>query len=627
MKSIFSLKSLVLAITVSTLSACGGGGGGGGDSKPASSGGGTTPITNTAPTISLDSSSASINENGTYTLGFTTSDKENDNVSVSITGGASHISTVINGNSITFNSSDIDLDITSTFSVKASDSKTSSTASFSLEVLNVEENVETTTINLTQNNIELLLQEESIIDFTLANNETIDSSSFNVNFDETAFNSVVYIEGKGLKVKSRNKTGNFDITFSVSDINGVKSNNAVLSVSVVDNKENIEAPILSSSKSDKDDIVLMEVESFNSYVVPFTIEDADSNSFGCFYADGGSVTGDPTGFDVYLDCDKRELQITTVELKDNAQIEYILQTTDGVHKSNVITLQFRLVPPTNENAKIDFNYEKPFLKIEENTSKTLSYTITDDGATEVVFNEIQHWYGNESDYTITHNTETKSFVITPDSSLKAADSFGVLLSFKDGNDYITHYLEVKITAPIGEVEALALNLVDKYENAMKSSREYNELGKAMTDYLFSVGKITYTNKEAYDVTFTSDSRDMLGVFGQYKNDIQERIENGEFTQQPASLNYFIDYYDENLSNLLEAGSAIQSDLNTLSNLDSVLPSVTVTTSYVELDTKHISRLIGNTSYGQFINNKFTFNNEYKFLNVISGKTNNSSFVN
>lgn len=623
----FLINSITVALLGLTLTACGGGGSDS-PSKETTPTNPTTPpvVVNTAPTLILDNGSATIEENQSYTLNFTTTDAENDSVIVSVSGGGDHLTSVVNGNSVTINSGEVNADTTSTFSIKASDGKLTTTKTFSLKVVNVEPVIDTTSINLTQSSLELGLQKEGFVQFSLSNNVAINPASLVVDFDNTVLSSVTYVQGQGLRVVSRNNETATSVKFSVKDINGVQSAIATLNVNVVDSNENKNAPTL-TFENQVNDTFNVEVQPNSTVSFPFTIEDTDSNdsSLDCVLKDL-NVVGDVVNFNYKLDCANRELQITTENVESESMISFTVQATDGEFKSSPVYVVAMLKSINNESAKIDFDYEKPFLKVTEKSSATLSYTITDDGITEVVFNEVQAWYGNESDYTITHNANNHSFTVTPNENLTAADTFGVVLSFKDGSNYVNHYLEVKVIAPIGDVENRALALIEKYDNAMKASREYNVLGVAYTDYLFSVGKISYTEKEVFDVKFGSDSRDAYASFGQYKVDILSNIENGEFASQPDYLNYFIDFIDENIDALFVAGVAIEGELNTLASKDSVLPAITVTGSFVELGDTHFSRLIGNNTYGEFVDSKWVFDTEYAFLNVISSQTNNVSFV-
>ena len=634
----FKLKSIAIILLSSSLAACGGGSGSGEDKSnqepvtpPVVTPPPVTPppvtpppVTNTAPTIILSSTEATIDENDSFVLNFTTEDGEGDQLTITTNGGGSFVSSIVSSNSITFNSSEVDSDLSATFTIQVSDGKLSSTQSFKLNILNVEDEPEIkTTINLSKNNIELIQYEETFIPFTLANNADIDKSSFNANYDKNSFSVVEYVENEGLRIQSTDKLGNFAITFNINDINGVEAEPVTLYTTVIEDNSNVEKPVVTFQNTNGAYLDL-EMQSHSTLTVPFTIEDTDSTEFTC--QDTNIIGNDFEGFDYKINCTDRTIVFNTDFVESDKQVEFTFTVSDGENISNATTITMFVHKAENEVAEIEYNYEKPFFKLTENTSKTLSYTIKDDGTTEIEYSGVQHWYGNQSGYEITHNAENKTFNISVNSNLVAAETFGVMISFKDGSEYLNEYLEVKVIAEVGDIEERALELVKRYDNATKAAREYNLLGKAYTDYLFSVSKISYTEKEKFDSRFEADSRDVLGIYLQFRNNLQNSIDDGDFTEQPAYLNYYIDFFEDTLSELMKTGLLIESDLNELATLDQVLPSLTVSTTAINLDSVHFSRLIGDTNYGDYENDKWVFNNEYRFLKVISSLTNNSSFV-
>jgi hypothetical protein len=131
-------KILSLSVLLLLLSACGGGGdNGGGDNGGGDNGGGNVAPVNTAPSLSVSTTNLSFNENSQSSFTISSTDEENDNITITIDSSDSILVASYLDGIVTLSSAEVSIDRDIVITVTASDGKLNSIKNINVSILNV----------------------------------------------------------------------------------------------------------------------------------------------------------------------------------------------------------------------------------------------------------------------------------------------------------------------------------------------------------------------------------------------------------------------------------------------------------------------------------------------------------
>ena len=173
----------------------------------------------------------------------------------------------------------------------------------------------------------------------------------------------------------------------------------------------------------------------------------------------------------------------------------------------------------------------------------------------------------------------------------------------------------------------SLKLADKYFALEKNTREYSILGEAYTDFLFNQNLIKSTEKEQFEKEFYFNHREQYEFHSYLGNTLINQVEAGLVDEHDYIYKDAITQYESELEHLEKVGAELIPTLNLLAEKSNILPTLSHETTLNEFGETGLSRFIDNSYYGEWNNDElWIFNSKHRFLNIISNKTNNSTFV-
>jgi hypothetical protein len=607
------LKNLsIAAILATTLTACGGGGDGGGTTKPP-----VTP-TNTAPTISLAQSTISIVENTTSTFNVTTADANGDTLTVTVTSSNdSVLSTSVSDNVVTLTASEVDVDTSVTVTVTVSDGKLTKSATATVLVTNL---TAAPTITLSQNVINLNEQTITTVDVTVADEDSTDLTVTATTDSELV--TATYNEGV-VTVSSVDITEDVTATLTVSVSDGVNtpvSATATVNVAHVVVDPNNSAPTISLSGVDASNTLI--VFGSTSNVIPVILADSedssltwtiksfeDSDFISSFAKTGDSIT----------------VTANTVSQGTMVDLDLVLTVSDGKVS---VDQEFTLTLTTRPNAA-------PILAIADRmggyvpvplgTTRTVSYSITDDKPEEVVIDtELNHWFGEESAYTVSIDTVAQTITVT-NVSASLGETFGVLLEYDDSN--YGGQLGVQFTSSVefGDLQRETLDFVQVMYNKVESLKEYQYVGQFYSDVVENLNYATESEARDFNQSIkVTDSGDFT-VVKNLISTLEVVVSWGEGDGQDVDWinNYKTAITDQFAYAEANYAKTTYTAINEMADLtDGLLPTFVYESTINEYDTTNnlYSRFAGNATYGEYVDGVFVFSEEYKFLEAIVAKT-------
>jgi hypothetical protein len=624
-------NQFLLYISVLVLSACGGGGDPS-NSTPASSIPPNQP-TNTAPSLTLNPTSITMDENTSYEVALSFADADGDSVNITVEESHNYLTTSVSGQTLTLTTSNVDSNQQTTIYVIASDGKSNTRKPLSLTVNNIIEPV----------NNSAPVTEMSTINFEMEVGNSLEFITYTIldpDGDAVPFETLEYQATEGLTVNPYN--GYFDViaqtlgqksvSFSMEDSKGNRSDPFTFYVNVIEVDTGVineHVPVLRfNSAPDGTPLIITMLPNQEIYNT-FTITDEDEGSLFTCSIEFEDIDNIPDSFSYELDCANRWLIFKTEEVKEYGFISFRVTANDGQFTSagTAIAAIFDENDQGQANIVVE-EFEGSFFKVGQNETKTLLYTIEDDKPEDVEFDLIENWYGDLDEVFVSH--EDGQFTISSNEAGDFGETYGFFVHFKDGSNRVTFNLEVKIFADSStEINQEALKVIERYQNSLTQTREFSLIGNLYTDYLFNVGKITDTEKEQYENQFYSENRDAYHLINVYISIIQIDIDTNVFNEDPEHLGGFVSLFKSFMNDMKLSGQGIAPVINELAALDSKLFQVEFSSEFQWLDEDETksSKFIGNTTYGDYNDSdKWVYDSEYKLLRALSQITNTTDIV-
>jgi hypothetical protein len=616
------MKNILMALPILLLTACGGGSGGSGGSNQSAP---STPIAqNSAPTITVDKTNIDMFEGTSLTLDLNYSDPDGDTLTVSVK-AQNPLTASVSGKSLQINAGNVSQDVTSSVVVSVSDGEKSASITLTVNISAVVES---------SNRAPVISMNET--EFTVINGDDLEFITYSIvdpDGDPVIFDTLKYEHSNGLEVTPFN--GYFDIkaldvgrqsvTFSMEDSLGLRSEamTFIVNVNKEEVDENIHAPELYFPNGSS-----IDAYSEETVYLLFNSSDKDPKSnLRCQfdYIDSENI---PRGFEYYVDCENQQISFSSKEIKNTGWLRFNFSVNDGKFSSQEESVIVRFIGGDSNNAKIELNYEKPYIKMLKNDTRTVSYTITGDDAEQVTFEGVEDWYGETIEMTVSH--VPGEFTFTSSMLSNYGEKYGYIFRFMNGDRPITVFAEVKITSdPNTEENLAAAEMKKRYTNALTQTREFNILGKLYADYLFNVGKISFREKESYDATFDADNRDIYGTVQVYVRQIQQDIESNKFHEDDTLLKKYSDLFNGQFITVMTVSGRNTTPLvNELAQRDEALFTVEFNEwfNWLDEDELNSSKFIGDTQYGSYENGMWVYRDEYRLLRAISNKTNHAEIV-
>lgn len=621
MKQLF--KGIFLSTFLLLLSACGGGG----DDeaaqfvpppvKP--------PVTetpkNNLPVLSFNSL-LELDELQTGTVEIVVSDADNDPISLSIT--SSHPELVIiseTNNVVTITAQAVDEDTHVIIEIIASDGTDEVSGILNILIKNIPEvELELSAANLTINELE-----SGSITFESKNGTvTVVSDNPAIASVERIDNTLTVTGAEVLEDK------NVNITITINNAETGKSLTKILTVSVLDvpvleGVMEITMPTNSEGvvaiETYKENVIPVNLSSTTNESLTWSIESLESNDVN--YAD--AVIDMIESFhqkDGYFVITTRSMPIGM----QHFDFLLSLQVTNGT-KSSIKTFVLRLADPINSKPLISINNRiSTFGVLPINTPTKFQIIFTDDAPEKIEIDLLNTrvWFGDAEIFSYTIDDINNTITVDPGDA-QIGDEFGIFLAYTDINSSDWGAFRFMVSHVMGDYEKENLDYLQIVHNKLSALKEYQYLTEFYTQVLennnlLNHSEVTYfnqaskvTDSSSYSIAvssiYTFEARTVLGTdetWGEetaesYKELIDSQIQSAET------------FFNRNAQVLVNELGLRSNNLLPTFEFEEIL-------NLYDTENNLYSRFAGNVKYGEYVDGKFVFSDEYSFLNAIIEKS-------
>ncbi|MBH0027557.1 hypothetical protein I6F53_11235 [Pseudoalteromonas sp. SWN29] len=623
MKQLF--KGILFSAFLLQLSACGGGGGG--EDKAAEPISPPPPVIeppkNNVPTLSF-STSLELNELETSAVEITVSDADNDPISLSIT--SSHPNLVVISETdgvVSLTAQAVDEDTIITIEIVASDGTDEVSGTLNVLIKNIPEvELELSAANLTINE-----QESGSITFESKN------GTVTVVSDNPAIASVERIDN------TLNVTGaevledkNVNITITINNAETGKSLTKILTVSVLDvpvSEGVMEITMPTNSEG------VVAIETYKENVIPVNLSSTTNESLT--WSIESLESNDVNYADAVIDMIESfhpkdgSFVITTRSMPIGMQhFDFLLslQVTNGT-KSSIKTFVLRLADPINSKPLISINNSiSAFGVLPINTPTKFQITFTDDAPEKIEIDLLNTrvWFGDAEIFSYTIDDINNTITVDPGDA-QIGEEFGIFLAYTDANINSSDYgaFRFMVSHVMGDYEKENLDYLQIVHNKLSALKEYQYLTDFYTQVLennnlLNHSEVTYFNQAAkvtdsssYSIAvssiYTFEARTVLGTdetWGEetaesYKELIDSQIQSAET------------FFNRNAQVLVNELGLRSNNLLPTFEFEEIL-------NLYDTENNLYSRFAGNVKYGEYVDGKFVFSDEYSFLNAIIEKS-------
>jgi hypothetical protein len=620
-------KYLSIALLTTTLAACGGGGG----DKP-STGGGTTTPTDNAPTLTLNETDISIQENTSRVVSLTAADSDGDAITITAVESSDFISVVSTGNSITVTSTAVTADTSATVTVTAKANGKTATQTLTVLVTNVIEPVIEPVIVFADFEETVVITAESVFSYTLLLPEGAETFSISAAYDLEMV--TVAFESEGM-VLTPLQTATTEVVINIVDDLGNESATTLsVEMTFVDEFPDNTPPELNLSGANESNTVTVYANT-NTEI-----------SVGLYDADGDDVVWQVSslklqGFDeedlhlfldTYLyDTENNKIQLKLKNLPLNETVVWFdlkMAYTDG---TETLTKDYVLAMVLAPNGAPIIKFEgavNGVIPVQVGSTRTFKYKIIDDEPEKVEITGFSFWSGDESLYTVAHNVDNAEFTITHNGT-ETGDQVGLSVSFKDQSSDGYYSLELISTVVWGAWQQEQIDYLQDLRFQLATTSEYSYVAEFYVDVLENTGALTeeealnfkrealdndYNSNAGYEYSALLHSIEVLDLYvklGWY-------TEESEVSATKSTISAFLPLV------LADKGKGNLAVVNELSAMSSgLLPSMTFESSIDQYNVAEglYSHFTNNATYGELDSGTWKFNNTYRFLQAVIEKSN------
>ena len=296
-------------------------------------------------------------------------------------------------------------------------------------------------------------------------------------------------------------------------------------------------------------------------------------------------------------------------------------------KSSLKTFVLRLSDPVNSKPLISINNRiSAYGVVPINTPTTFQITFTDDNPEKVeidLFNT-RVWFGDDEIFSYTIDDINNTITVDPGNA-QIGEEFGIFLAYTDINSSDFGAFRFMVSHVMGDYEKENLDYLQIVHNRLSALKEYQYLTEFYTQVLennnlLNHSEVTYFNQAAkvsdsgsYDVVVASidvfETKTVLGIDETWDEETTESYKELIDSQMQSAEAFF----NRN-------AQALVNDLGLRSN--NLLPTFEFEEALNLYDTENnlYSRFAGNVKYGEYVDGKFVFSDEYSFLNAIIEKS-------
>ena len=421
--------------------------------------------------------------------------------------------------------------------------------------------------------------------------------------------------------------GSTVVTYTATDDAGL-SGSAQLSVVVSEVGAN--NPPSFTLMGEQDDAV--RIPHASESVVNIIIDDPDSQSHDITITSLVDKGGSVSLFNSYsVNNENKTLVFDTQALPrnmDQMPFEIALTVTDD--SGNALSKTYGLTVFKTANSRPTFTFSNKvgrFVTVDQNTSSEISFSIEDDDLSKVQLIGIDYWYGDQAKFDVTLDAEKSQFtVVTKD--VEVNESYGFVIKYVDVSLVGTINVELQVRAEFTEADQQMRDLRNNMIKAREAVKEYVYIGRFYAEVLENLGYITQQQAEDYLERLDVDDSDsaQYATFNLYIGNIESYIVGGDFQDEG-----FRSAYTTTMNDLLkksqQVGQSRYQIINDMALLsEGRLPDVRFEPDIQEYDTENhfYSRFVGNTAYGQWVEQRWVFDAPYAFMEAIQLRKNDNA---
>ncbi|MGO2182756.1 MAG: hypothetical protein ACTH36_10620 [Pseudoalteromonas nigrifaciens] len=621
MKQLF--KGIFLSTFLLLLSACGGGG----DDKAAQLVPSPVkpPVTetpkNNLPILSFNSL-LELNELQTGTVEIMVSDADNDPISLSITSSHPDLVTFSEtDNVVTITAQAVNEDTHVIVKIIASDGTDEVSGILNVLIKNIPEvELELSATNLTINELE-----SGSITFESKNGAvTVVSDNPAIASVERIDNTLTVTGAEVIEDK------NVNILVTINNAETGQSLTKTLTVSILD------VPVLEGVMElampiNSEGVVAIETNTENVIPVHLSSTTNESLTWSIESLESNDVNYPDAVIDMIESFHEKDgsFVITTRSMPIGMQkLDFLLslKVTNST-KSSLKTFVLRLADPINSAPLVSINnIISVYGVLPINTPTTFQITFIDDNPEKVKIDLLNTrvWFGDEEIFSYTIDDINNTITVDPGDA-QIGEEFGVLLSYTDINLSDFGGFRFMVSHVMGDYEKESLDYIQIVNNKLSALREYQYLIEFYTQVLennnlLNHSEVTHFNQAAkildshsYTIILNSistlETNTVLGTdelwdeetTESYKALIDSHIQSAET------------FYNRNAHALVNELGLRSSNLLPTFEFEEIL-------NLYDTENNLYSRFAGNVKYGEYVDGKFIFSDEYSFLNAIIEKS-------
>lgn len=417
--------------------------------------------------------------------------------------------------------------------------------------------------------------------------------------------------------------GKASYTVSITDSNG-SVGSVTHDISVVES--NNVAPDITLAGLDENESLVIYGKTENKIPIIITDPDDDSHSWYLNKLEGIDFPDARIDYiySYHTDFKNKLLTITTnlVPARTNIAFELELAVKD---KKTTTFKRFTLILTQTPNGAPLFSLSDQvvnFGPVPEGDTREFTYSIVDDNPENVEVTGIKSWYGDETLFDYKLDTTSQTITVT-NKGVPLSETFGVLITYKDGDSVGDAGFNFKSSAVLGEYEQSILDYVQEMENKVAATKEYYYVADFYSEVIENKNLISPQKAEDLQRAVQTVDSVEYGIIGNLLSVMEANAISGTLTNVDEMESYKSAINARFIDLEAELTSQTYVYVNELAELStSILPVLDFENKVYEYDAtlQKYSRFAGNPSYGEFVDGEWVFNDEYKFLNAIIAKS-------
>lgn len=447
---------------------------------------------------------------------------------------------------------------------------------------------------------------------TDANNDTLSFSFTTDSVVSTAYDASTKTLSLSAGEVSSDYTGT--ITISVSDGQG-GTDSETLTVNVTNKVEVVvnEAPTFVFVDGDLPSYSVVET---GRLVVPFEVSDPDTDlsdlsiSFEMDSYDASLFSS----YDYTVDVANGNLIVDFGDLSNygDAIVTGDVIVSDGV---NTLTNSFEAYISALD---ITTDVSLSMMTVLPDTDYSFDYVLRASSTEQFFIEGID--YANADDkangyLTFNLDQENKVFNVRADSAAQGTQ-IDLLITYGESEDFkLSKFVTIKVVDAMSSDAINVYNAVVAAREKIAMSREYEYVAQYLVDYMFAAGVIDSDTRDLYlgniDTLYGDLFDSAMRVMDTYEHLAKYETGYWDYDDAYSSAIYDIDLQVTNTNTDV---ASIKDYVNTLLS-ESGLSFSDVGLESMDYTDGVYSRFIGNTKYGSFVNGKWVFTNEYRYLDA------------